>query len=158
MREFRPLRVRPVNALLLGAGIAMLSIAVPVPAGEVKSEILSQGATSWDGGGFAYPSGMPQLVVQKITVDTGDAEYALAVHCHVIPLAAYVLHGSVIVVKPSGERREFRAGEAFIEVVNKWHKGVFREDTQLLVFYAGSDVVPLSFKPETQSPLAKTCE
>jgi len=150
--------VRRFSALLLGTGIALLSTAVPVPAGEVKSEILSQGAKSWDGGVFAYPPGTPQLVVQKITVETGGAEYALAVHCHVIPLAAYVLKGSVTVVKPSGELREFTAGDAFIEVVNKWHKGVFREDTQLLVFYAGSDVVPLSFKPETRSPLAKTCE
>jgi quercetin dioxygenase-like cupin family protein len=152
------LNVRLVNAGFLCTGIAMLSAAIPVLAGEVKSEILSQGTTSWDGGGFVYPSGTPQLVVQKITVETGGAQYALAEHCHVIPLAAYVLKGGVTVIKPSGERREFTAGDAFIEVVNKWHKGVFREDTQLLVFYAGSDVAPLSFKPETQSPLAKTCE
>jgi len=54
----------------------------------------------------------------------------------------------VKVVKPSGEYKLFKAGDAFIEVVNKWHKGIFVEDTELIVFYAGTNGVALSVKKE----------
>jgi len=127
-------------------------------AGDVSSTILVKGATSWDGSSFNYAQGEPEITVQKISINTGSEEVSLAVHCHTVPLAAYVLKGSVNVVKPSGESKLFNVGDAFVEVMNKWHKGVFVEDTELLVFYAGAKGVELSVKKDSNAPLSKSCD
>lgn len=126
--------------------------------GEVSSTILVNESVSWDGGTFEYAKGNPELTVQKIDISAGSEEVSLAVHCHPIPLAAYVLKGSVKVVKPSGENKVFKSGEAFIEVMNEWHKGIFVEDTVLIVFYAGKKNVALSVKNDSSSPLSKSCK
>ena len=127
-------------------------------ASEVSSNILVNESVSWDGGTFEYAKGKPEMTIQKIDISTGSEEVSLAVHCHTIPLAAYVLKGSVKVVNASGENRLFQAGDAFIEVMNKWHKGVFVEDTELIVFYAGQKGVTLSVKKDSSSPLLKACK
>ncbi len=127
-------------------------------ANEVSSSILVNESISWDGGSFEYAKGKPKITIKKITISTGNEEVLLAVHCHTIPLAAYVLKGSVRVVKPSGENKLFKAGDAFIEVMNKWHKGTFVEDTELIVFYAGANGVALSVKKDNGSPLSMVCE
>ncbi len=126
--------------------------------GEVSSNILVNESVSWDGGAFEYTKGKPEITVRKIDISTGSEKISLAVHCHTIPLAAYVLKGSVKVVKPSGENKLFKAGDAFIEVMNKWHKGVFVEDTELIVFYAGKKGVTLSVKKDGSPPLSKACK
>ena len=127
-------------------------------AGELSSNNLVKESVSWDGGAFEYAKGKPQITIQKIDISTGNGEVSLAVHCHTIPLAAYVLKGSVKVVKPSGENKLFKAGDAFIEVMNKWHKGLFVEDTELIVFYAGKKGVTLPVKKDGSSPLSKACK
>ena len=75
-----------------------------------------------------------------------------------MPLSDYVLKGSVTVVTAAGKSRLFKTGEAFIEVSNTWHKGIFNEDTELLVFYAGKKGVPLAVKQGDSSPFAKECK
>lgn len=126
-------------------------------AGEVTVQTLATGSTSWDGGSIKYPQNDPQITVQKIAIDTDGKEITLATHCHTTPLAAYVLKGKVKVVKPSGEERLFEAGDAFIEVMNAWHRGVISEDTELLVFYAGESGVPLSIKQDGDKELSNSC-
>lgn len=126
-------------------------------AGPISSEILVQGSTSWDGGSVEYAQGVPELTVQRIRVAAGSAILSLPVHCHTIPLAAYVASGSVRVVKPSGQERSFRAGDAFIEVMSQWHQGVFVDDTELIVFYAGASGLPISVQPGGDPALTARC-
>lgn len=126
--------------------LALLLIQPFAQAGEVTTAILAQGSSSWDGGPIRYPAGAPELSVQRIEVEAGSEAVSLPIHCHRIPLAAYVAKGSVRVVKSSGEERQFKAGDAFIEVMGQWHKGVFQETTELIVFYAGERGAPLSVK------------
>lgn len=126
-------------------------------AGEVTSQILTKGSTSWDGSTIQYPTDNPEIVVKKISIDTGGNETTLAIHCHTTPLAAYVLTGSVKVVKTTGEEKLFKTGDAFIEVMKTWHKGVFTENTELLVFYAGKKDIPLSLKQDGDAEWSKLC-
>lgn len=126
--------------------LALLFTAPFALAGEVTSSILNQGSSSWDGGAIRYPAGTPELSVQRIRVEASGEAVALPIHCHRIPLAAYVAKGSVRVVKNSGEEHQFQAGDAFIEVMSQWHKGIFQEPTELIVFYAGEKGAPLSVK------------
>ena len=129
----------------------LLFVQNAVAIGDVSSEYLVKDSVSWDGSPYEYVKGTPQITVQKININPGDNSLSLAVHCHTIPLAAYVLKGSVQVVRLSGENTTFRAGEAFIEVMNIWHKGIFTEETELIVFYAGIKGVDLAIKKDAQS-------
>jgi quercetin dioxygenase-like cupin family protein len=126
-------------------------------ADPISSEILAKGSTSWDGGRVEYAQGVAELTVQRIRVAAGGQALALPVHCHAVPLAAYVTSGSVRVVKPSGQEQSFHAGDAFIEVMSQWHQGVFVEDTELIVFYAGIAGAPISTQPGDDSIPADRC-
>ncbi|MEM7027935.1 MAG: cupin domain-containing protein [Pseudomonadota bacterium] len=124
----------------------------------VYSEILAKDSVSWDGKEFAYPTGVPEITIKKITIDPGGKELVLSEHCHTFPLAAYVLSGSVHVEEPSGRYHIFRAGNAFIEVMNSWHKGKFTEPTELIAFYAGSVDTPLSIKKDSDAGHTSGCK
>ena len=147
-----------MKSILVVASWLLLFMQNTTLASEVLSSILVKDSVSWDGGSFEYVNGKPEISVQKIDINTSGEEVSLAVHCHTIPLAAYILKGSVKVVKPSGESKLFKAGDAFIEVMNKWHKGVFVENTELIVFYAGKKGIVISFKKGNGSSLSKKCE
>jgi quercetin dioxygenase-like cupin family protein len=120
---------------------------------------LHSGSTSWDGGAFSYPDGEPEISIQKITIQTDGEKIVLPVHCHPIPMAGYVLKGSVqVMLKSTGKSRVIKAGEALIEVSNTWHHGTITEDTELLVFYAGKKGMPNTLKEGDTSPLATGCK
>jgi quercetin dioxygenase-like cupin family protein len=142
---------------IAAAAWLILLIQNPAIAKEVEAEILVKGSSSWDGGAIAYPQGEAELIVQKIAVTPGGKEISLAMHCHTIPLAAYVTKGSLKVVKATGEEKMFKAGDAFIEVMKTWHKGVFTENTELIVFYAGEKGAPVSTKQGGDANLIKLC-
>ncbi len=146
-----------MKTTLVAVGWLLLFMQNVTAASEVSSDILVSDSVSWDGGAFEYNTDSPEITVQKITIST-DEEISLAMHCHTIPLAAYVLKGSVKVVKLSGESKLFNAGDAFIEVMNKWHKGVFVEDTELIVFYAGNKGKALSVRKDDSAALPDLCK
>jgi len=145
--------------ILIIAGILLIMfIQNGITKGKVSVNVLVDSSASWDGNAFEYKDGQPKITIEKIIIPAADKTISLAIHCHTIPLAAYVLKGSVKVLKPSGESKIFNQGEAFIEVMNEWHSGVFTEDTELIVFYAGKVGVPLSIKQSDDSPLSKVCQ
>ena len=133
---------------LLSLFLIMYSIE-PLAIEPVYSTVLVKDTVSWDGGKFHYPGGTAQIIVQKITISPGDEAFFLSEHCHPVPLAAYVLKGSVHI---------FSAGHAFIEGVNTWHKGKFLEDTELIAFYAASEGTPLSVNTTDSSGSANKCK
>jgi quercetin dioxygenase-like cupin family protein len=146
-----------IKAVLSAAALLFL-LPCSVPAGAIDAAVLQSGSASWDGGAFAYSQGPPEMTVQKITVHPDGRQVELPVHCHPVPIAGYVLKGGVNVITSAGKSKLFKAGEALIEVSNTWHKGVFTEDTELLVFYAGEKGVPLSVKQGENSPFTKACK
>ena len=122
---------------------------------KATADILRQGSVSWDGANVQYPDGMAEISIVKISVPQG---VKIPLHCHPVPLAAYVLEGTLEVIKSSGEKKIFRQGEAFIEVMNTWHKGSgVGKDTELIVFYAGKKDLPLSINMNGDPALASTC-
>jgi quercetin dioxygenase-like cupin family protein len=145
-------------SIFLLASSWVLSHANFTLAGEkVTSEILVTDSISWDGGDFEYSTGEPKITIQRISVSPGGQALTLPVHCHPMPLAAYVLKGGVTVVKLSGQTEHFKSGDAFIEVMETWHQGVFTEDSELLVFYAGTVDVPLSVTQGTDAGSSTGC-
>ncbi len=144
-------------SILFFVGIFLAAQSIFANEEAIQSTILTAGTVSWDNSEFQYPAGQAKITVQKIKVSPIERELSLLFHCHEMPLAAYVTKGSVRVTKLSGETSTFREGEAFIEVMSAWHKGTFVENSELIVFYAGNSVMPLSIKKEGDAQETDTC-
>ena len=123
---------------------------------QVTVQVLAQNSVTWDGGDFRYPTAIPQITVVKIRVPQGAQ---LPEHCHPVPLAAYVAKGAIQVTTSAGVQAVFNEGQSFIEVMNRWHRGLgVGTDTELIVVYAGAKDLPLSLDRNGQAELVKGCE
>lgn len=107
-------------------------------AGNVASVTLAKSSQSWDGSSLpAYPKEAPEISVLKITI---PAHTKLPLHKHPIINAGYMAKGSLTVVTDENKTLHLKAGDALIEVVDKWHYGVNEgdEEVEIVVFYAGT--------------------
>jgi quercetin dioxygenase-like cupin family protein len=129
--------------------IATLTIALQgcspasTPAG-VERKILLQTSTSWDNTPYIrYPDSAPELSLLKLKI---PANTALDWHTHPIPNAAYILAGELTIEsKDNGQIQHFKQGDALAEMVNITHRGITGDKpVELIVFYAGSQGIPLS--------------
>ena len=121
----------------------------------VTADILTRDIFSWDGSNIQYPKGIAEITVTKFTVPRG---VIISDHCHPIPVAAYVMTGAIEVTKPSGEKKIFRQGDAYIGMMNKWHGGRgVGEDTQVIIFHAGQLSLSDYVDKNGDSALASKC-
>ena len=114
------------------------------PTAVIERKVLLQSSASWDNTPYiAYPNTAPELSLLKLKI---PANTALDWHTHPIPNAAYILAGELIVEsKDSGQVRHFKQGDAVAEMVNITHRGKTGDKpVELIVFYAGSQGIPLS--------------
>jgi quercetin dioxygenase-like cupin family protein len=138
-------------ALGAGLGIAFAGAAFAqqpaqqAPSG-IKVETLLKTTKSWDGTPYkGYPSGAPQLSVLKIEI---PAHSVLPWHTHPMPNAGYVVSGEITVEKKDGEKQTVTAGQVLPETVGSVHRGVTGDSpVTLIVFYAGTEGMPLSQHP-----------
>jgi quercetin dioxygenase-like cupin family protein len=108
------------------------------------SEVLAKSSQSWDGTPLpVYPSGKPEISIVRITIAPGAA---LPMHQHPYINAGVLLSGALTVVTELNETKHLKAGDALIEVVNKWHYGRNEgsEPAVILVFYAGVASEPVT--------------
>ncbi|MGY4531412.1 quercetin dioxygenase-like cupin family protein [Pseudomonas sp. TE3786] len=112
----------------------------------IESEILLKSTTSWDGTAYtSYPRGQPELTVVKIRIPPHST---LNWHTHPVPNAAYMLAGELTVEsRKPGQKRLLKQGDTLAETVAIIHRGVTGEQAaELIVFYAGVPMLPLSEK------------
>ncbi|MCX5481623.1 cupin domain-containing protein [Kaistia geumhonensis] len=71
-------------------------------------------------------------------------------HYHPVPAYAYILAGAIEVESETGEKRVFKAGESFAEMVNRKHDGrvVGDEPVRILMIVTGEAGKPFSVKTE----------
>jgi quercetin dioxygenase-like cupin family protein len=115
-------------------------------ASQIKVEQLLQTTHSWDGRSYlGYVKGQPQITVLKISV---PPHTALDWHQHPMISIGYVLSGQITLEKrETGERRIFHAGQALAECVDAVHRGYTTDrPVELVVFYAGTEGLPLTIK------------
>ncbi len=109
----------------------------------VDTKILVQTSKSWDGEMLPdYPEGTPEIKVLRITVSPGTT---LPLHKHPVINVGVLLRGELKVVTEEDETLTLQAGEAIVEVVDKWHYGVNEGDepAEIIVFYAGTAGKPV---------------
>jgi quercetin dioxygenase-like cupin family protein len=113
---------------------------------KILIEELVSDTTCWDGNPIIYSDKEPRITVLKITIPQNAK---LPNHYHAGPSAAYVAKGELEVVLESGDKRTFKEGDALIEVINVWHRGVgLAEQTEIIAFYAGDTNTPISIKED----------
>ncbi len=128
------------------AAVAIACLASNVHCEETQPfsiELLAQSSKSWDGEPYhSYPIGIPELTVAKIYI---PPKTKLLWHFHTMPSAAYVVSGSLAIEKQDKKTITIHSGQAVLETVKTWHRGVtYDKPAILIVFYAGSFGMPLS--------------
>jgi quercetin dioxygenase-like cupin family protein len=120
--------------------VLLLAAAGAVQSAETTP--LLEAGTSWNGGAIHYPEGVPQVTAVKIRLKNGEAT---PIHCHPVPLFAYILKGQLRVTTGLGQSRVFKRGEALVEVMDTWHQGkAVKGPVELVAFYAGVEGTEVS--------------
>lgn len=134
---------------LLSLLIPLVACAAPTPHSGIESRVLLRSTQAWNGSPYTrYPDGQPELTLLKIRI---PAHTTLDWHRHPIPNAAYLLSGELLVETPGGaQQTRLKAGDAVAEMVDGIHRGkTGSQPAELLVFYAGSESMPLSLAATT---------
>lgn len=128
--------------------LIFLSAAVSLAADPVepKMEPLVASTKDWEGKTLPpYPTtGQPELTIIRVTI---PPKSQLPVHKHPVYNAVYVQEGQLTIIMPGqDDTLELKAGEAFVEVMNKWHFGRNDGDvpTVIILFYAGLEGTPVT--------------
>jgi quercetin dioxygenase-like cupin family protein len=103
---------------------------------DSMANVLLTTSTSWNGGSFSYPDGVPEVTVVTLKMEEGDET---GFHCHPVPAFAYIISGSIMVETASGEQMTLNAGDAMVEVMDTIHNGrAMGGPIELVAFYSGS--------------------
>lgn len=124
--------------------LCLCGVAVAASNGDPRVEELAQTGRSWDGTALpAYPQGEPEITILHITI---PPKHKLAWHKHPVINAGYLLAGELTVTTSAEETLQLTAGEAIVEVVDKWHYGenTGEEAAEIVVFYAGTQDAPIT--------------
>jgi len=118
-------------------------------------EPLLESATSWDGGDFFYPQGNAQISSVKLQLHKNkDAPF----HCHPVPTMGFIAKGKVLLETPDGKSREYKAGDAVIEVMKNLHRGkALSDEAEIIVFYAGAKGIPNTVFESDKEAFEKYC-
>lgn len=113
---------------------------------DIVVDVLAKTSSSWDGNALPYyPSGRPEITILRIKVQPG---VQLPLHTHPVINAGVLLKGELTVVTKDNETLYLKAGDAIVEVVNKWHygKNEGNKPAEIIVFYAGIPDNPITIK------------
>jgi quercetin dioxygenase-like cupin family protein len=113
---------------------------------DIKTEVLVKSPVSWDGSSLpSYPDAKPEITILRISIPPGSS---LPEHKHPVINAGVLLKGELTVTTEENKTLLLKAGDALVEVVNKWHHGknTGKEEAVILVFYAGSKDAPITVK------------
>ncbi|MDD5131536.1 MAG: cupin domain-containing protein [bacterium] len=114
----------------------------------VQSKMVLQATQDVVGQNLVYPQvEQPEVTGLKVTIPIGQET---GWHTHSVPGYAYVLSGTITLEYDKAVSRQFKAGEAFAEVVNVAHNGRNNgtEEVVLIVFFTGEKGVPFTQKQE----------
>ena len=105
----------------------------------IKIEVVKKATASWNGETLpSYQEGKPEISILKISV---PPQAKFPIHKHPMINAGVILSGELTVITDLNQTKHFKAGDAVVEVVNRWHHGQNDGNvtTEIIVFYAGTE-------------------
>ena len=120
--------------------ISLLLISLTLNAhesGKIKVEVLAKTSKSWDGTALKpYAKGTPEVTILKIAI---PPKTKLPLHKHPYMNAGVLTKGVLTVVTKDNKTLELKAGDAIVEVLDKWHYGENKsnKEAEIIVIYAG---------------------
>ena len=129
------------GAALLSIGAARAEETSALPKGFSATPVFKSGKSS-EGDPLVYPQTQKPEIVS--VVGTLEPKGQTPLHRHPVPVFVYILEGQFAVQTEGKERRNYKAGEAFLETVNVWHQGFNDSDqpTKLLITFLGEEGKP----------------
>jgi len=109
--------------------------------GQTVTRLL-ESSTTVAGAPLKYPAGAPKFTANISTLEPGGQTPR---HQHPVPTFIYVMEGTLAVDVDGAGTREVKAGNAFMEVVDTWHKNSnpsSSEPVKYLLVFAGDDKTP----------------
>lgn len=122
---------------VLSIVVLFANLTFAVEQSTVKVDVLAKTGLSWDGKALPnYPTGKPEVTILKIVI---PPKTELPLHEHPVINAGILLKGALTVITENKETLHLKAGEAIVEVVDKWHYGMNEGDEPavIIVVYAG---------------------
>ena len=115
---------------------------------SVKVQRILQTTTTTSGDPIRYPD-VSDPEVQSLIVEIpvgGETGW----HTHPVPAYAYILAGTIEVDTEGGEKRFFKAGDSFAEMVDHRHNGrvVGEETVKILMIVTGQKGMPFSTRTD----------
>lgn len=110
---------------------------------EVKVEVLTETSCSWDGATLPnYPTTRPKITILRYNF---PAHQRLSPHTHSIINCGVMLKGKLTIVTKDGCEHTFKKGDVVMEMIGTVHYGENRgdEDAEVIMFYAGTEGLPL---------------
>jgi quercetin dioxygenase-like cupin family protein len=137
-----------MKKLIYGICVILLlsSNALAEDVNAIQSSVLAKSSLSWDGSHLPdYPKGPPEVTILRIKIPPGAQ---LPLHMHPVINAGVLLSGELTVITEDNMTLKLKAGEAIVEVVNKWHYGKNEGNStaEIIVFYAGIPDTPITVK------------
>lgn len=114
----------------------------------IKSEKIIETSEAWNGSPLPhYPSGRPVISIYRYIFPPHTITNN---HFHKIINCGVVVRGVLTIVEKDGTYHDFKAGEPLVETDGEIHHGENRgdEEAEVIMFYAGDGVTPLSIPAE----------
>ncbi|HAJ26529.1 MAG TPA: cupin domain-containing protein [Syntrophus sp. (in: bacteria)] len=114
--------------------------------GDVRVDVLAKSSYSWDGSLLTeFSKGTPEITILRIFIPAGAI---LPMHKHPVINAGVMINGELTVFTEDKKTLHLKAGDAIIEVVNKWHygKNEGNKAAEIIVFYASTTDMPITLK------------
>jgi quercetin dioxygenase-like cupin family protein len=113
------------------------ALGADIPGVSVETRVKTN--QTWDGTVLpAYPTNSPEISVLRFNIAPGAQ---LPPHLHPVINVAYVITGELTVTTDQGLKKQLKAGDAVVELVNQIHYGKNEgtEPVELVVVYAGTN-------------------
>jgi quercetin dioxygenase-like cupin family protein len=121
--------------------MALSTTAAIAQQGQTTKQLL-ESTTTVAGTPLKYPTGTPKFTAAVSTLEPGGTTPR---HQHPVPTFIYVIEGTLAVDVDGAAPREVKAGDAFMEVVDTWHRNRNPSSTErvrYLLVFAGDDKTP----------------
>jgi quercetin dioxygenase-like cupin family protein len=135
-------------AVLLGAALVVAALLTSAGRAQTgfQATVLLQASQTAAGQPIQFPLFRNQITALRAELAPGGQTGR---HMHPVPTFVYVLEGELTVEAEGHATKVYKAGDAFLEVVNTWHNGINRTNapTRFLVVFAGEEGKPNLVRP-----------